>query len=100
MPNLNKLRGGKVGVGRGLAPPSGSQQYGLSQSKYTNSESRLQPPSRMAAPVRPGLRAPAATGLARPSGLRPPGERKLSGIARPQGLPRPTSKLQPPGSYR
>ena len=37
MPNLNKLRGGKVGQ----AP---SAQYGLSQAKYHNSESRLQNP--------------------------------------------------------
>ena len=39
MPNLNKLRGGKVG--QGAAPAS---QYGLSQAKYHNSESRLQNP--------------------------------------------------------
>ena len=52
MPNLNKLRGGKVGTGVGghAARPGGAggPQYGLSQSKYHNSESRLQqPPSRM-----------------------------------------------------
>ena len=42
MPNLNKLRGGKVGQGQ-------SSQYGLSQAKYHNSESRLQnPQSRLA----------------------------------------------------
>ena len=125
MPNLNKLRGGKVGTvaGGAAARPGGvgGPQYGLSQSKYHNSESRLQqPPSRMqgnnfevptthaskdsltVAPMR-GLRAPTATsGLARPtpvSGLRPPGDRKHSGIARPQGLPRPASRLQQPGSY-
>jgi len=99
MPNLNKVRGGKTGGGRGGLAPAGAQHYSLSQSKHTHSESRLQQPvSRMQAPVR-GLRAPTATGLARPSGLRPPGERKMSGIARPQGLPRPASKLQPPGSY-
>jgi len=102
MPNLNKLRGGKVGQ----AP---SSQYGLSQAKYHNSESRLQNPhSRMAAPSYRGppggrsLRAPGNSGLLRPgtvTGLRPPGERKLSGIARPQGLPRPTSRLQQPGTY-
>jgi len=106
MPNLNKLRGGKVGRGArvGQIAPSSSSQYGLSQPKYHNSESRLQqPPSRMQAPVR-GLRAPGSSGLVRPSsGLRPPGQvpgdRKLSGIARPQGLPRPSSRLQQPGSY-
>ena len=42
MPNLNKLRGGKVGPG---ARPG---QYGMGGAKYHNSESRLQqPPSRM-----------------------------------------------------
>lgn len=101
MPNLNKLRGGKVGQGQ-------SSQYGLSQAKYHNSESRLQnPQSRLAGPgYRPptGGRTlrPPSSGLVRPgtvSGLRPPGERKMSGIARPQGLPRPTSRLQQPGSY-
>merc|ERR1719232_2122116 len=72
MPNLNKLRGGKVGTvaGGAAARPGGvgGPQYGLSQSKYHNSESRLQqPPSRMQAPMR-GLRAPTATsGLARPT---------------------------------
>jgi len=104
MPNLNKLRGGKVGGGNRVGQMAPSSQYGLSQPKYHNSESRLQqPPSRMQAPVR-GLRAPGTSGLVRPSsGLRPPGQvsgdRKLSGIARPQGLPRPSSRLQQPGSY-
>ena len=42
MPNLTKLRGGKVGPG---ARPG---QYGMGGAKYHNSESRLQqPPSRM-----------------------------------------------------
>ena len=44
MPNLNKLRGGKVGPG---ARP-GAGQYGMGGAKYHNSESRLQQPqSRM-----------------------------------------------------
>ena len=113
MPNLNKLRGAKNGTV--VANP----QYGLSQPRYHNSDSRLQPPgsrlqgdfynrkwpldwlfiyllgpSQLAAPNRT-LRAP-SSGLVRPSkissGLRPPGgqERKLSGIARPAGgIPRP-----------
>ena len=44
MPNLNKLRGGKIGPG---ARP-GAGQYGMGGAKYHNSESRLQQPqSRM-----------------------------------------------------
>ena len=44
MPNLNKLRGGKIGPG---ARP-GAAQYGMGGAKYHNSESRLQQPqSRM-----------------------------------------------------
>ena len=38
MPNLNKLRGAK----NGTAVPN--PQYGLSQARYHNSDSRLQPP--------------------------------------------------------
>ena len=38
MPNLNKLRGAKNGTV--VANP----QYGLSQARYHNSDSRLQPP--------------------------------------------------------
>jgi len=113
MPNLNKLRGAKNGS---VVP---NPQYGLSQARYHNSDSRLQPPgsrlqgpSQLAAPNRT-LRAP-SSGLVRPSklssGLRPPGsastgvqERKLSGIARPagQGIPRPgQSRLQAPGQFQ
>jgi len=108
MPNLNKLRGAK----NGTAVPN--PQYGLSQARYHNSDSRLQPPgsrlqgpSQLAPPNRT-LRAP-SSGLVRPSkigtGLRPPGtqERKLSGIARPtgQGIPRPgQSRLQAPGQFQ
>ena len=40
MPNLNKLRGGKIGPG---ARP-GAAQYGMGGAKYHNSESRLQQP--------------------------------------------------------
>jgi len=113
MPNLNKLRGAKNGT---VVP---NPQYGLSQARYHNSDSRLQPPgsrlqgpSQLAPPNRT-LRAP-SSGLVRPSkitsGLRPPGttntggqERKLSGIARPasQGIPRPgQSRLQAPGQFQ
>jgi len=93
-------------------------QYGLSQARYTSSDSKLLPPTRMPGPgqipATRGLRPPQATsGLVRPSyssGLRPPssigrGERKLSGIARPTpisgGIPRPgQSRLQAPGQYQ
>jgi len=113
MPNLNKLRGAKNGT---VVP---NPQYGLSQARYHNSDSRLQPPgsrlqgpSQLAAPNRT-LRAP-SSGLVRPNkittGLRPPAtastggqERKLSGIARPasQGIPRPgQSRLQAPGQFQ
>jgi len=116
MPNLNKVRGGKGGPGHQQTNP----QYGLSQARYTSSDSRLLPnPSRIQAPGQPagrgmGLRPPQTTsGLVRPSyssGLRPPapgGPRKVSGIARPGGpggpggIPRPgQSRLQAPGSYQ
>ena len=44
MPNLNKLRGGKVGGG----PRAGAGQMGAAAKYHHNSESRLQqPPSRM-----------------------------------------------------
>ena len=41
MPNLNKMRGG---MGGHPAPPP-NNQYGLSQARYTSSDSRLLPPT-------------------------------------------------------
>jgi len=117
MPNLNKMRGGRVGSHQ---PPSSNPAYGLSQARYTSSDSRLMPPTRstlgpsgqhgQAPTARTGLRPPQTTsGLVRPSytsGLRPPAParglpRKVSGIARPPGgIPRPgQSRLQAPASY-
>jgi len=117
MPNLNKMRGGRVGSN---PPPSSNPAYGLSQARYTSSDSRLMPPTRTtlgpasghqgASGARTGLRPPQTTsGLVRPSyssGLRPPAPargapRKVSGIARPPGgIPRPgQSRLQAPSSY-
>jgi len=118
MPNLNKMRGG-----RGGSHPTASTNpaYGLSQARYTSSDSRLMPPTRTTlgptghqgppSAARTGLRPPQTTsGLVRPSytsGLRPPAPtsrgapRKVSGIARPPGgIPRPgQSRLQAPASY-
>merc|ERR1740128_79405 len=64
MPNLNKLRGGRGGTT--MPRP----QYGLSQTRHTNSEGRLQPPARI--PGSGGLRAPTAAAVARPSATNPP----------------------------
>lgn len=100
MPNLNKSR---AGGRRGVPHP----QYGLSQNRQHNSDTRLPPPSsrlqvpgsRLAAP-----RGRVPTVQTRPgpgkmmSGLRPPGQtdRKTSGIARPAGIPRPSSTTRLP----
>jgi len=118
MPNLNKMRGGRGGS---HPPASSNPAYGLSQARYTSSDSRLMPPTRTTLgptshqgppSARTGLRPPQTTsGLVRPSytsGLRPPAPtrgaqqpRKVSGIARPPGgIPRPgQSRLQAPTSY-
>jgi len=117
MPNLNKMRGGRTGPT--AHPPTSNPQYGLSQARYTSSDSKLLPPTRLQGPGQTpatrGLRPPQATsGLVRPSyssGLRPPssvggrGDRKVSGIARPSqmsgGIPRPgQSRLQAPGQFQ
>lgn len=117
MPNLNKVRGG---ARRGAPHP----QYGLSQNRHHNSDTRLPPPatrlmvpgSRLAAP-RGGFRVPVSAASqplvprGRPmagkmqSGLRPPSsagaERKTSNIGRPAGIPRPSgTRLPAPAATR
>jgi len=113
MPNLNQRGRGGTSNG-GVAPTNQRTQYGLSQARHHNSDSRLQPPSRLQGPSRvssSNLRAP--TAVAAPQ-IKPPATtfakpdpvRKYSGIARPTssgGIPRPgggVSRLPGPGGAR